>query len=401
MKRLTLATTLLLAASTAAADWCGSRIGPETIVWPCNPGPTFHDVHYSDMATAEDKAIPVCTLHFNCEGGLPGMAAFQGVWASDPHAYSWNVDSVEAGIADDAAHFKAWQVAPAVPCRRSPQSREGGLKLSFMREVAANQAGIPEGIRAYGEKYAPAPGADGRKNRTMVQDLPAATYVFETLTRGQEADFSEFRGKSIRVGDKLIRGGLPPCGQPPHWGTWFAAPGCRASAPWSAKTSDRLVARMWADGFANRVRLLVEGKVDAVVGYVGVAGIDALESRKVWNEEWKRWSSPERQDAPKEPEIAPEELEKVMDMLKKAANGNGGFKVAMADDDKLPPNPLPYPPFPPKLMVKDMLKKAANGNGGFKVATADDKVKVPPYPLPYPPLPPRLSCAGLAVELPG
>ena len=350
MKRLTLATTLLLAAGTAAADWCGIRIGPETIVWPCNPGPGIHYVHHSDMVTAEDKGIPVCTLHSDCEGGLPGMAAFQELRASDPQAYSWNGNAVEVRITDDAARFNARQAAAAMPCQRSPQSRESGLKLSFMQQTAANQAGIWEGFPAYGKKIASSPGASGRKIRTMDQDSPAVTHVFKISARGREADLSEFGGKAVRVGRNSNLSGLPPWDQPPRWGNWFAAPDCRPSAPWGAKTSDWLVVRMCADGYENRAQRLMEGEIDAIVGDVCVAGIDVLESWKNWNDEWKRWSSPERQDAPKEPEIAPEELEKVMDMLKKAANGNGGFEVAMAGDDvKLPPNPLPYPPFPPKL----------------------------------------------------
>ena len=47
--------------------------------------------------------------------------------------------------------------------------------------------------------------------------------------------------------------------------------------------------------------------------------------------------------------------------------------MVKAGDDKLPPNPLPLPPLPPRLFV---------------VKAGDDKL--PPNPLPLPPLPPRL-----------
>ena len=33
---------IALTDSTAAADWCGARIGNETIIWPCDPSPTVH-----------------------------------------------------------------------------------------------------------------------------------------------------------------------------------------------------------------------------------------------------------------------------------------------------------------------------------------------------------------------
>ena len=49
------------------------------------------------------------------------------------------------------------------------------------------------------------------------------------------------------------------------------------------------------------------------------------------------------------------------------------FSVVKAGDDKLPPNPFPLPPFPPKLYV---------------VKAGDDKL--PPNPLPLPPFPPKL-----------
>ena len=50
--------------------------------------------------------------------------------------------------------------------------------------------------------------------------------------------------------------------------------------------------------------------------------------------------------------------------------------IVKAGDDKLPPNPFPYPPFPPRLYI---------------VKAGDDKL--PPNPFPYPPFPPKLSMA--------
>lgn len=55
-------------------------------------------------------------------------------------------------------------------------------------------------------------------------------------------------------------------------------------------------------------------------GYSSAVGVDILESWENWNEAWKEWSSPDRQDAPAVPDVSPEDLGNVMELLKRAAS---------------------------------------------------------------------------------
>ena len=82
-------------------------------------------------------------------------------------------------------------------------------------------------------------------------------------------------------------------------------------------------------------------------------------------------------------------------------------ELRAAGEDKLPPYPLPLPPFPPKLSFSgepgevDCVKLFQSPGVRVSYAVPSDRElraagedKLPPYPLPLPPFPPKLSFSG-------
>ena len=288
MKRSLLATVLLLTASAAAADWCGVRIGNDTIR-PCNPSPTVQKsvstatrpVGEPAYVRRDDGMRKSGTMRLGVSMGVVSMTAAASEDRVKPLVgYSYAMPLV--GYSHDVSDGRlTWSY------RADDETRPVGEPAYVRRDDGMRKSGTMRLGVSMGVVSMTAAASEDR-----VKPLVGYSYAMPLV--GYSHDVSDGRLTwSYRADDETR-----PVGEPAYI---RRDDGMRKSGTMRLGVSMGVVS-MTAAASEDRVKSLVGySHAMPLVGY----SHDVSDGRSTWS--------------------------------------------YRAGDDKLPPNPFPYPPFPPKL----------------------------------------------------